>query len=103
MRQVNQQLPMVHLVQTPEPERHEGAITEPIQGRPPPASPERGGQSPAPPSPRPLEETEPHEGEITQPEENPLPDGGRPTNRTRRKRLNTTGRRQRVCPNAHTS
>jgi hypothetical protein len=70
-----QQIQPLQLVQSPEPERHEGAITEPIEGQPLPASPERESQPSRPPSPRPLDESERHEGVITEPEEDPLPGG----------------------------
>jgi hypothetical protein len=59
----------VQLVQTPEPERHEGAITEPIEGQPLSEPSERESLPPEPASSRPHEESERHEGAITEPEE----------------------------------
>ena len=59
----------MQLVQTPEPERHEGAITEPVDGEPlrEPTTAEGVPREPA--SSRPHEESERHEGAITEPEE----------------------------------
>ena len=59
----------LRLVQTPEPERHEGAITEPIEGQPLREPPERESLPPEPAASRPHEESEPHEGAITEPGE----------------------------------
>jgi hypothetical protein len=51
----------------PEPARHEGAITEPIEGQPLPVSPEHERPAAEPASSRPTEESERHEGSITEP------------------------------------
>ena len=62
-----------------ETERHEGAITEPIEGQPLQEPPERESLPPEPVSVRPDEEPERHEGAITEPEEDQVPDPSRPT------------------------
>jgi hypothetical protein len=67
--------PTIQLVQSPEPERHEGAITEPLEGQP---LSEADAQATSPPEPvasRATEESESHEGAITEPEEGQ--DGGK--------------------------
>ena len=69
MARRTQQSRPVQLVQTPEPERHEGAITEPIEGQPLTEPVERESLPPEPVSTRPHEESGPHEGAITEPEE----------------------------------
>ena len=62
------------LVQTPEPERHEGAITEPIEGQPPSESNAQAHPPPEPVAAPATEESEPHEGAITEPEEDQVTD-----------------------------
>src|SRR5215216_5480625 len=52
----------VQLVQAPESDRHEGAITEPIKGQPLPEPPERERLPPEPASSCPPEESERHKG-----------------------------------------
>jgi hypothetical protein len=61
--------PTVQLVQSPEPERHEGAITEPIEGQPLAEADAQATPPPEPVASRATEESEPHEGAITEPEE----------------------------------
>jgi bacillithiol system protein YtxJ len=53
----------------PEPVRHEGAITEPIEGQPLTESDDRAHPPPEPVADRATEESEPHEGAITEPEQ----------------------------------
>jgi len=67
------------LVQSPEPERHEGAITEPIEGEPLSESDAQAHPPPEPVASRATEESEPHEGTITAPEEVQVPDGAPPS------------------------
>jgi len=62
------------LVQSPEPERHEGAITEPIEGQPLSESDEQAQPPPEPVATRATEASEPHEGAITEPEEDQVTD-----------------------------
>jgi len=66
-----------HEEQRPTQERHEGAITEPLEGQPlldPLAS---TGEPPEPVAPAsPVGETESHEGAITEPAEPPAPTSG---------------------------
>lgn len=69
MVSATQPRPRVQIVQAPEPERHEGAITEPIEGQPLTESDERATPPPDPVSSRATEESEPHEGAITEPVE----------------------------------
>jgi hypothetical protein len=69
MKSIQEPATRVHLVQTPEPERHEGAITEPIEGQPLSESTEHANPPPEPVSSRSMEESEPHEGTITEPED----------------------------------
>ena len=60
--------PSTQFVQSPEPERHEGAITEPIEGEPLSEAEEQAHPPPEPVASRATEESEPHEGTITAPE-----------------------------------
>ncbi len=69
MVSATQPRPRVQLVQAPEPERHEGAITEPIEGQPLTESDEHAAPPPEPVATRATEESEPHEGAITEPED----------------------------------
>jgi hypothetical protein len=62
------------LVQTPEPERHEGAITEPIEGQPLSESDAQAHPPPEAVAAPATEESEPHEGAITEPEEDQVTD-----------------------------
>jgi hypothetical protein len=66
--------PTIQLVQSPEPERHEGAITEPIEGEPLSESDSQATPPPEPVASRATEESESHEGTITEPEEDQVPD-----------------------------
>ena len=66
---MNERATRPHSERTPEPERHEGAITEPIDGQPLSESTEHANPPPHPISSRSTDEPEPHEGTITEPEE----------------------------------
>jgi hypothetical protein len=74
MTSITHPRPTVQLVQSPEPERHEGAITEPIEGEPLSEAEAQAQPPPEPVASRATEESEPHEGAITEPEEDQVPD-----------------------------
>jgi hypothetical protein len=57
----------IQLVQSPEPERHEGAIMEPIEGDPLSRSDAQAHPPLEPVASRATEESDPHEGTITEP------------------------------------
>jgi hypothetical protein len=67
------------LIRSPEPERHEGAITEPIEGQPLSEAEEQAQPPPEPVASCATEESEPHEGAITEPEEDQVTDGSSPS------------------------
>jgi hypothetical protein len=66
-------------VQSPEPKRHEGAITEPIEGQPLSESAAHATPPPDPVGSRATEESAPHEGAITEPEEDQVTGGAPPS------------------------
>jgi hypothetical protein len=70
--------PTIQLVQSPEPGRHEGAITEPIEGQPLSESDELAHPPPEPVAARTSEESAAHEGAITEPEAEQETDGAPP-------------------------